>query len=105
VQLGANMRRELFLIFKESVNNMVKHSGCTQAEIEFKIEGDHLSLMLHDNGQGFDVSRESEGHGLLSMRERTKGLGGEFAIVSGNGGGTTVTLEVPIGHGTIASHH
>src|ERR1044072_5803639 len=70
IQLGANIRREVFLIFKESVNNMVKHSGCTKADIEFSLEKDHLYLRLTDDGHGFDISSESDGHGLMSMRDR-----------------------------------
>lgn len=70
VRLGANIRREIFLIFKESINNVVKHSCCTEAEIEFKMADDSLSLRVHDNGRGFDSTKDSDGHGLMSMRER-----------------------------------
>ena len=99
IRLGANVRRELFLIFKETINNMVKHSGCTEADIEFTVAGDHLMLRLADNGKGFDTTLESEGHGLLSMRERSRALGGELEIVSTAGRGTTTTLRVPVDQG------
>jgi signal transduction histidine kinase len=96
IKLGADMRREVFLIFKESVNNMVRHSACTEAEIDFRIEGGWLVLKLSDNGKGLDLTHESEGQGLLSMRQRAKKLGGELEIRSPNGQGTTVTLRVPL---------
>jgi PAS domain S-box-containing protein len=96
VQLGANVRRELFLIFKESINNMVRHSGCTSADIEFRVEGDHILLKLGDNGKGFDTSGDSDGHGLASMKERARGLSGALEIVSSEGRGTTTTLYVPL---------
>jgi PAS domain S-box-containing protein len=98
VQLGANVRRELFLIFKETVNNMVKHSGCTEASVEFRIAEGELLLKLSDNGKGFDTARDSDGHGLMSMRDRTRGLGGRLEIVSGPEQGTCTTLRVPLSH-------
>jgi PAS domain S-box-containing protein len=96
LELGANIRREVFLIFKETVNNMVKHSGLTRAEIEFRIAGGNLVLRVSDNGKGFDTNSESDGHGLMSMRERTAALGGQMEIVSAPDRGTTVTLRAPL---------
>jgi PAS domain S-box-containing protein len=96
VQLGANIRREVFLIFKESVNNLVRHSACTEAEIDFRIAGGTLELKVRDNGKGFDTSQDSEGHGLSSMRQRAEGIGGRLEMISSRGVGTTVTLEMPL---------
>jgi PAS domain S-box-containing protein len=95
VHMGANMRREVFLIFKESVNNLVRHSGCTEAEIEFHIQEDWLTLRVSDNGIGFDLSQQSDGHGLMSMRQRAQDSGGDFEVLSGKGTGTTVNLKLP----------
>jgi signal transduction histidine kinase/ligand-binding sensor domain-containing protein len=107
VQLGANVRRELFLIFKESVNNIAKHSGCTEAQIEFYSEAGSLVLKLSDNGKGFDVETVSAGtryskggNGLVSMKRRAEDLGGSFEINSGPGEGTRTTLRVPLGQAT-----
>jgi len=94
--LGANLRREVFLIFKESINNIVKHSGATEAEVEFRLNRDQLFLRVSDNGQGFDLAQESEGHGLVSMQERAKDMGGRFEMQSSIGKGAMVTLEVPL---------
>lgn len=98
VKLGANLRREVFLIFKESINNMVRHSDCTNAEIEFQLAADAMLLTLSDNGKGFDLSGQSDGHGLLSMRERARDIGGRFEITSDPGQGTRIRLEVPLDH-------
>jgi signal transduction histidine kinase len=95
--LGANLRREVFLIFKESINNIVKHSGATEAEVEFRFNRDQLFLRVSDNGKGFDLAQESEGHGLVSMQGRAKDMGGRCEMQSINGKGTVVTLEVPLG--------
>ena len=96
VRVGASIRREVFLVFKESVNNLARHSQCREADIEFSLENDVLALKLSDNGRGFDTSRESDGHGLLSMRERARAIGGVFELISSPDKGTTITLKVPL---------
>ena len=96
IKLGPDMRREVFLIFKEAVNNTVRHSGCTQAEIEFALKDGHLELSLNDNGKGFDPEQADEGNGLFNMRERAAKLGGALEIISQSGRGTNVKLIVPL---------
>ena len=89
--LGADARREILFIVKEGVNNIARHSGCTEAAIILKARGGWLILELHDNGRGFVPSQASEGNGLASMRERARKLGGEFELVSADGRGTTLS--------------
>jgi len=96
VPLGANIRREVFLIFKESVNNLVRHSGCTEAQIDFEATGSALKLAVRDNGRGFDASQDGEGHGLTSMQERAKGIGARLEVVSRPGEGTTIMFEIQL---------
>jgi PAS domain S-box-containing protein len=105
LQLGANVRREVFLIFKESVNNVVRHSHCTEATAQFSIEDGRLTLQIKDNGQGFKPAALNDpengvpvrgGNGLPSMRQRATELGGEFKVTTAEGQGTTVWLSVPI---------
>ncbi|MDQ2856832.1 MAG: ATP-binding protein, partial [Acidobacteriota bacterium] len=98
IKVGANFRRELFLIFKEGVNNAVRHSECTETEIEFKVDDHEVLLELRDNGRGFTEQSGGPGHGLASMRARTEGLGGRFEIVSHPGAGTKLTCIIPLGH-------
>jgi signal transduction histidine kinase len=94
--LGANLRREVFLIFKESINNIVKHSGATEAEVEFRFDQDQLFLRVRDDGHGFDLAQENEGHGLVSMRSRAKDMGARLEMQSSIGKGTIVILTVPL---------
>jgi PAS domain S-box-containing protein len=96
IKVGANVRREVFLVFKEAVNNIVRHSGCTEAAIELSGEPQGLVLKLSDNGRGFDTSGGHEGHGLSSMRERTEGLGGRLELSSQAAQGTTLKVTVPL---------
>jgi signal transduction histidine kinase/ligand-binding sensor domain-containing protein len=96
LKVGADIRRQVFLIFKEAVNNLVRHSACTRVDLELRIDGRHLLLTLKDNGKGFDPALLAEGHGLMSMRARAESINGRFEISSGNGDGTTVSLIAPL---------
>jgi ligand-binding sensor domain-containing protein/two-component sensor histidine kinase len=95
LRLGADVRREVFLIFKESVNNAIRHSECTRADIEFLVRDGWLELSVRDNGKGFDVYHRSEGNGLSSMKQRAAKLCGALEIRSSGGRGTTVILRAP----------
>jgi PAS domain S-box-containing protein len=94
VRLEGNLRRELFLIFKESINNVVRHSDCSEAGIEMKLAGAYLEYSIHDNGCGFDPEGASEGHGLASMQNRAAGIGAAFELGSAPGEGTRIRISV-----------
>jgi signal transduction histidine kinase/ligand-binding sensor domain-containing protein len=100
--LGADLRREVYLIFKECVNNAAKHSSATDVDMSVRVVSDRLVVSLRDNGRGFDVAEAFNGeikgyggNGLLNMRRRAERLGGEMRIESQKGEGTTVTLSIP----------
>jgi signal transduction histidine kinase len=97
IRLGAETRRELYLIFKEAVNNVVRHSACTAVKITFLISDGAIELSVHDNGEGFDPGCDSEGNGLANMRLRAGRLGGDLRIDSDRGRGTKVNLIAPLG--------
>jgi ligand-binding sensor domain-containing protein/two-component sensor histidine kinase len=93
LRLGVDTRRDLYLVFKEAVNNAVRHSGCTRLKVALSRERDSLSLHISDNGQGFDPRSDSEGNGLQSMQKRADSLGGKLEIQSRERAGTTVLLR------------
>jgi signal transduction histidine kinase len=82
LKLGVDVRRNLYLVFKEAVNNAARHSDCARAEIELHVEDARLRLTISDNGRGFDPAARTEGNGLLSMRRRAADLGGELSLES-----------------------
>jgi signal transduction histidine kinase len=98
LKLGPDIRRDVFLIFKEAVNNAVRHSECSQAAIELMIEAPSLVLIVRDDGKGFDATTAGEGNGLVSMTRRAESMDGTLDICSNVGKGTSVTLTAPIGH-------
>jgi PAS domain S-box-containing protein len=100
-QLGANIRRELFAVFKECVNNIARHSGASQVEIDFQLEPDALRLTITDNGRGFDTEQilsgdfapDKGGNGLINLRRRAAELGGVCQIISAPDKGTTIIFQ------------
>jgi two-component sensor histidine kinase len=98
-QLGANTRRQVFLVFKEALHNVARHAQCRTTEISLAMEKAGLVLSIADDGRGFDMSHshdgEPAGHGLASMTDRAMILGGALEVQSRPGAGTRVTLSVP----------
>jgi signal transduction histidine kinase len=93
---GADVRRHVFLIFKESINNLARHSGAAHATIELSVHGGRLTMQVIDDGRGFDPAGAHAGHGLASMRARADALGGTLEISAGSGTGTRLRLDVPL---------
>lgn len=98
LELGAEMRRQIFLIFKETLHNAARHSGCTEVEIDLGVQKGLLELMLRDNGKGFDAENVQKGHGLLSIEQRAKELRGHIIVDSAPGRGTSIYISMPLGH-------
>ncbi|HZS47067.1 MAG TPA: two-component regulator propeller domain-containing protein, partial [Blastocatellia bacterium] len=96
IRLDVDTRREIFLIFKESLNNVARHSRASSVDIDFRIDRGVLILQVSDNGNGFDINRIEAGNGLESMEQRAEKLGGDMTINSAPGKGTTVTLKVAV---------
>jgi signal transduction histidine kinase/ligand-binding sensor domain-containing protein len=94
-RLDAQVRRQIHLLFKESLNNAVKHSGCRRIQAELRMASHALTLRVTDDGVGFDSSAASDGHGLASMRRRCEALGGTLRIRSAPGDGTEVRISIP----------
>jgi ligand-binding sensor domain-containing protein/signal transduction histidine kinase len=96
LKLGADVRREVYLILKESVTNIAKHAACERVTIDFECVRQRLQLRIADNGRGFDIDQQTDGNGLGSMRRRVAALGGRFVIESTLGRGTTIFVELDL---------
>ena len=96
VPIDVDLRRHMFLIFKEAVHNAVRHSGCTEVEVEIRVQNRHLLLRVTDNGRGFGAGAVTDGHGVQSMRTRARDMGGDLEIVSAPAHGTTVRVNLPL---------
>jgi two-component system nitrate/nitrite sensor histidine kinase NarX len=95
--MSAKRMRHLFYVFREILNNIEKHANASQVTIEMVWDRDCLNLVVCDNGSGFDLDKVQYGshYGLKFMRERVELLNGSLAIHSGDGSGTSITLQAP----------
>ena len=94
--LAADVRRHVFLIFKELLNNVVRHSDATTVTVNVTVDSGVLQVSVSDDGQGFDRAGATSGHGLRSMQRRASDLGGSLDVVSQPGTGTRAHLILPI---------
>ncbi|MEJ2048326.1 MAG: hypothetical protein P8Y60_00500 [Calditrichota bacterium] len=94
LETDLNFRRNLFLIYKECLQNIIKHSQAQTVQIELRPKNSGLILRVADDGLGFDTGLEYPGNGLKNLRRRAGDIGGKLKIVSEAGKGTTVTLTV-----------
>jgi signal transduction histidine kinase len=96
LKLDPQKRKDLFLIFKEAINNAAKYSYCQSIQITLSANGQTLLLQVADDGKGFDPLTVKKGNGLRNLDERSQSAGGSLTYTSRSGKGTLVHLEVPI---------
>ncbi|MBO0929420.1 tetratricopeptide repeat-containing sensor histidine kinase [Fibrella aquatilis] len=94
VPVPMDIRRNLYLIGKEAINNLIKYSEATEATIRFDHVDGKLAVQIDDNGQGFDPSKPSVRTGQASMQQRAQAMGGTLNVQSAPGKGTQLRLEV-----------
>jgi len=91
-----NKRRHIYLIFKEALNNIIKHSGATEVSVILLTEDKKFIMIVTDNGKGFNEEEIKRGEGLRNLRNRATQAGSRIFIESKSGKGTKIILEVPI---------
>jgi ligand-binding sensor domain-containing protein len=94
LKLDMLKRKNLYLIYKEAINNLLKYSEAKNVWIELKRQNSEIQLTIRDDGRGFDPDLY-KGNGLINMRKRASEMNGEFNVESAAGGGTTIQLIVP----------
>ena len=96
--LTRNQSVALFRIFQEALTNVARHAGAHHIEVTCSATPEALTLQVHDDGRGIQADEIAGLHslGLLGMRERAKHLGGTFDIQGVPGGGTIVTVSIPL---------
>jgi signal transduction histidine kinase len=96
VPLAMETRRNIYLICKETFNNITRHSRATEVAIAIKLEKKGIRIEIQDNGCGFDSGQPSAGNGLPNLYQRAVEIGAQLHIDSRTGHGTRVYLECPL---------
>lgn len=97
-RLDPEQRRQLYLVFKEALHNVVRHAAGSRASVSLAVLAGHLRAEIRDDGRGFTEAEQAArlGHGLDSMRARAARLGGQLEVHSTPGAGTRLVLLVPL---------
>ena len=96
IKLHPETRRNLLLIAKEALHNVVKYSGSASVSVKFALQHNNVLMEIIDAGKGFDAAQMKNGNGLSNMRTRTEKLGGKLEVVSEFGKGARVQVIAPI---------
>ncbi|MFN0276908.1 MAG: triple tyrosine motif-containing protein [Chitinophagales bacterium] len=95
-KIPLEIRRDFYLIYKEAINNLAKHSACTQAVIRLYLDKNVLHLIVKDNGIGFDYNLQNQGNGLKNYQARSKNINGKVEMQSQIGKGAEMHLSIPL---------
>jgi len=101
-RLDLDKRTVLYRVAQEALINVGKHAHASAVQVSLRRLGEVVAMEIHDNGKSFQVERvlldkKIKRLGLLGMRERVEMVGGEFAIESAKGQGTTIRVQIPYG--------
>ena len=94
--LGMNARKNIYLIFKEIINNIAKHSQAQRADIDITTHGDFLLIAIKDNGKGVEDTNSKGGNGLVNLRSRVDEMKGKLVMESQSGRGLSTRIEIPL---------
>jgi signal transduction histidine kinase len=95
--LSVEVRRNVYLVARETIHNVVKHASATKIMINLEMNKHGFRIRIKDDGQGFDPdNHEYTGNGLINMKKRMNDIGGELKICSATGEGTEINLIVTL---------
>jgi len=96
--IPSDLRHNIFLVVKEALTNVVKHSDAREVRVQAKASSNAIEILVQDNGRGFNVTNAPNGgphNGLVNMRRRTEAMGGTLTVQS-TGQGTSIRLLVKV---------
>jgi len=89
-------RKNIYLIFKEAVNNTAKYSNATEVTVRIILTQGSFQMEISDNGSGFDIQSANRGNGIRNMTERAQAIGGTLTVTASPNVGTSIVVQCPI---------
>ena len=96
VSLPSTVRHAVFMVVKEALNNVAKHARARTAWLSLSFESGRLTILVEDDGRGFDAATVERGNGLDNMSARVGRLGGEIRFENRQDGGSRVAFSIPL---------
>lgn len=94
--IRSDIRRTLLLLLKEALHNIVKHAHASAVSVRLTLNQNTLTLIIQDNGKGFDTNKRFVGHGLGGMQKRIEQAGGAYTVTSSPEKGTCIECTLPL---------
>ena len=95
-KLNMEQRRDVYLVYKESLNNIYKHAAAQTVWVELKMPGNSLKLMIRDDGKGFNIEETTHRNGLKNLKTRVEKWKGKLQIASRPGAGSLIEIIMPV---------
>ena len=96
LNLSMEQRKNLYLIFKEAVNNAAKYADTKKLDVSISVKNNLFQMSIKDYGKGFDQNTCPQGNGLENMLNRAKEINAKMEIISAPGEGTSINLQVNV---------
>jgi signal transduction histidine kinase len=95
-ELSQDVQLMLYRIIQEQTSNIMRYAEAGYVKIAIEMNADHLTLLIQDNGKGFDVTKQAKGIGLLNILNRAETLGGTMNIESKPMEGCRLMVQIPL---------
>jgi signal transduction histidine kinase len=96
INLTLELKKNIYLVFKESLNNALKYADAGQIVVSIQLTGNTIQLMIKDDGKGFDLQNVRKGNGLKNMQARSAEINATCQLVTEPGKGTSVEMTCAI---------
>jgi signal transduction histidine kinase len=96
LMLEARLQVQITRVLRETISNLIRHSGATECEVQLHAQHGQLTLSIADNGCGFVAGPSTQGHGLINIERRARHLGGNHVFGRSHLGGALVSVQVPL---------
>lgn len=96
IKITPEIKRAIYLIHKETLNNIVKHSEADKINISISVDDNKLRLVVSDNGKGYDINTVKKGNGVNNIKSRAAEINADLEMLSNPGSGSTVELNLRI---------
>jgi signal transduction histidine kinase len=94
VQLSSQSRHNISMAVREAIHNVIKHAHASEISLRVTFDKGNLDISIQDNGRGFEPAGTADGNGLPNMKQRLSNIGGDCAVESQPGKGTTVRFHL-----------
>jgi signal transduction histidine kinase len=96
LQLPVKIRHNVYLLFKEAINNAVKYSNASLFQLSVQHSNHSIAFAISDNGKGFDITTVKKGNGVMNMQKRADDIHAKFCLQSVPQKGTVISLQCQI---------